>query len=141
MCDKIVCLLCQFFWKLFLAWFLQNMSIKLAVVLQKEKKNSFSNFSCMLVLNPNNFLKFEFYLIVLIYKIWETSRNKLKKHFTVRKNCSSDLKIFANSRPSASDFKKNSRSQEHFFLTVGQNNFGNKIPLLHFDNFFPSCLC
>ena len=41
-------------------------------------------------------------------------------------NCSSDLKNFANSRPSASSF---SRSLEQFFLTVGQNNFGNKIPL------------
>ena len=25
-------------------------------------------------------------------------------------------------------FKKNSRSLDNFFLTVGQNNFGNKIP-------------
>ena len=32
-----------------------------------------------------------------------------------------------NSRPSASSF---SRSLEQFFLTVGQNNFGNKIPFL-----------
>ena len=46
-------------------------------------------------------------LIVLIYKIWETSRNKL---------------------PSASNFKSFSRLLEQFFLTVGQNNFGNKIP-------------
>ena len=45
-------------------------------------------------------------------------------------NCSSDLKIFANSRPSASNFKSFSRSLEHFFLIVGQNNFGNKIPFL-----------
>ena len=51
--------------------------------------------------------------------------------FTVRRNCSSDLKIFANSRPSASNFKFFSRSLEHFFLTVGQNNFGNKIPFLY----------
>ena len=35
---------------------------------------------------------------------------------------------FANSRPSASNFKSFSRSLEQFFLTVGQNNFGNKIP-------------
>ena len=47
---------------------------------------------------------------------------------TVRKNCSSDLKNFATSRPSASNFKSFSWSLEHFFLTVGQNNFGNKIP-------------
>ena len=39
-----------------------------------------------------------------------------------------NLKIFENSRPSASNFKSFSRSLEHFFLTVGQNNFGNKIP-------------
>ena len=51
--------------------------------------------------------------------------------FTVRRNCSSGLKIFANSQPSASNFKKNSRSLEQFFLTVGQNNFGNKIPNRH----------
>ena len=24
------------------------------------------------------------------------------------------------------------RSQQHFFLTVGHNNFGNKIPIIHF---------
>ena len=50
-------------------------------------------------------------------------QNKLKillpKTFTVWTNCSSDLKIFANSQPSASNFKKNSRSLEQFFLTVG----------------------
>ena len=43
---------------------------------------------------------------------------------------SSDLKNFGDSRPSASNFKSFSRSLEQFFLTVGQNNFGNKIPLL-----------
>ena len=40
--------------------------------------------------------------------------------FTVWINCCSDLKIFANSRPSASNFKSFSRSIEQFFLTVGQ---------------------
>ena len=49
--------------------------------------------------------------------------------FTVWINCSSDLKNIASSRPSASNFKSFSRSLEHFFLTVGRNNFGNKIPL------------
>ena len=48
--------------------------------------------------------------------------------FTVWINCSSDLKKNYNSRPSASNFKSFSRSLERFFLTVGQNNFGNKIP-------------
>ena len=47
-------------------------------------------------------------------------------------NCSSDLKIFAKSRPSASNFKSFSRSLEQFFLTVGLNNFGNKIPFIIF---------
>ena len=37
---------------------------------------------------------------------------------------------FANSRTSASNFKSFSRSLEQCFLTVGQNNFGNKIPFL-----------
>ena len=50
--------------------------------------------------------------------------------FTVWINCSSNLKIFANSRPSASNFESFSRSLEQFFLTVGQNNFGNKISFL-----------
>ena len=40
----------------------------------------------------------------------------------------SDLKKFANSQPSASNFKSFSQSQKQFFLTVGQNNFGNKMP-------------
>ena len=40
------------------------------------------------------------------------------------------MKIFENSRLSASNFKSFSRSLEQFFLTVAQNNFGNKIPIL-----------
>ena len=43
--------------------------------------------------------------------------------FTVWINCSSDLKFFANSRP-----RSFFRSQNNFFLTIGQNNFCNKIP-------------
>ena len=38
-----------------------------------------------------------------------------------------DLKKFANSRVSETNFKSFSRSLEQFFLTVAQNNFGNKI--------------
>ena len=49
-------------------------------------------------------------------------------------NCSSDLKMFENSRPSASNLKSFSRSLEHFFLAVGQNNLGNKIPFLPLYN-------
>ena len=45
-------------------------------------------------------------------------------------NCSSDIKIFTNSGPSSSNFKSCSRSLEHFFLTVSQINFGNKLPFL-----------
>ena len=61
---------------------------------------------------------------------------KLFWPFTVWINCSSDLKNFADSRPSASNFKSFSRSLEQFFLTAGQNNFGNKIPILYLANFF-----
>ena len=39
--------------------------------------------------------------------------------------------MFAKSGPSASNFKSFSRSLKHFFLTVGQNNFGNKIPFTY----------
>ena len=53
--------------------------------------------------------------------------------FSVRINCSSDLKNFANCRPSASNFNFFSQSLEHIFLTVGQNNFSNKIPFLLLD--------
>ena len=106
---------------------------------QDCEEPSFSNFSCMF-LNPNNFYPI-WIIIFLIYYIWETFGNKLKKH-SVTKNCF-DLslfeqivlvisKILANSRPSASNFKIFSRSLEQFSLTVGQNNFGNKIPLLKF---------
>ena len=42
----------------------------------------------------------------------------------MRKNYSSEI------RASGREFAKILRSLEQFFLTVGQNNFGNKIPLL-----------
>ena len=50
------------------------------------------------------------------------------------KNCFSDLKNFANSRPTSSNFQSFSQSLEQFFLTVGQNNFGNKIPFFKINN-------
>ena len=56
--------------------------------------------------------------------------------FTVWISCASNLKKFENSRPSALNFKFFSRSIEHFFLKVGQNNFGNKLPKLRFQNDF-----
>ena len=55
---------------------------------------------------------------------------KLFWPFTVWINCSSDLKKIPNSWPSASNFNFFSRLLAHFFLTLRQNNFGNKIPLL-----------
>ena len=48
--------------------------------------------------------------------------------FTVWINCSNDLKMFEKNQPSASNFKRCSRPLEQFFLTVGQYNFGSKIP-------------
>ena len=64
-------------------------------------------------------------LIFLIYEIWESSRNKLKKH-SVTKNCS-EILVF-----DLKNFQPWSfcRSLEQIFLTIGQNNFGNKIPEL-----------
>jgi hypothetical protein len=60
--------------------------------------------------------------------------------FTVCINYSSDLKIFANFRPSALNFKSFFSSLEQFFLMVGQNNFGNKIPLQPILCFATFCL-
>ena len=51
---------------------------------------------------------------------------KLFWPFTFQTICSIDI-IFANSRPSTLHFKIFSQLLEQFFLTVGQNNFGNKI--------------
>ena len=98
-------------------------------------KITFSNFSCM-------FLKIIFSNLNCNCSNSSYLRNlqeQVKKAFCYQKlfwpctvwiNCSSDLKIFANSRPSDSNFKSFSRSVEQFFLTIGQNNFDNKIPLL-----------
>ena len=58
---------------------------------------------------------------------------KLFWPFTVRTNCSSDLNFFSNFRPSASNFKSFSPSLKQLFLTVGQNNFCNKIPFYQFS--------
>ena len=54
--------------------------------------------------------------------------------YTVWINCSSDLNFFANSWPSASNFRNFSRSLKQFFLKVGQNSFGSKI--LFFVSYF-----
>ena len=84
------------------------------------------NFSCRF-LNPNNF--FQFWDLRNLQEQVKKAfcYQKLFWPFTVWINCSSDLKNFENSRLSASNFKSFSRSLEQFFLTVGQNNFGNKI--------------
>jgi hypothetical protein len=67
--------------------------------------------------------------MVVSYRIFEAfCYQKLFWPFTVWTNYSSDLKFIANSWPSASNFKKNSRTLEQFLLTVGQKNFDNKIP-------------
>jgi hypothetical protein len=50
------------------------------------------------------------------------------------------FKNFANTRLSALNFKSFSRLPDFFFITVGQNNFGNKIPLLAFFHKFLSFL-
>ena len=51
---------------------------------------------------------------------------KLFWPFTVQIDCSCDLKKL----PSASNFKSFSETLDQSFLTVGQSNFGNKIPFL-----------
>ena len=91
----------------------------------------FSIFSCVF-LNPYNFFLLEFYFIRFekppVKKSFRCYQN-LFRPFTVWINCSSYLKNFAKSRPSEPRItKKILRSLEQFFLTVGQNNFGNKIP-------------
>ena len=93
--------------------------------------SSFSNFSCMF-LNPNNFSNSNSNCYNLLDM--RNLQEQVKKAFCYQKlfwpvwiNCSNDLKIFANFWPSAPNFKSFSRWLEHFFLTVVQNNFGNKI--------------
>ena len=87
--------------------------------LEIQSSKMFSNYFCMFI-NPNIFFQEQ------VKKAF--CDQKLFWPFTVWKNCSSDFKNFANSLPPASNFKSFSRSLGQFFLTVGQNNFGNKIP-------------
>ena len=47
---------------------------------------------------------------------------------TVRTNCSSDWEKLLKFEAVGREFANILRSLEQFFLTVGQNNFGNKIP-------------
>ena len=56
---------------------------------------------------------------------------KLFWPFTVWINCSSDLKTFANSRPSASNFKSFSRSLEQFIQAVTECFFNLFLEISH----------
>jgi hypothetical protein len=92
------------------------------------------NFSCMF-LNPNIISNLDSNCSNLLdmRNLQEQVKKafcyqKLFWPFTVWINCSSDLKNFANYGPSALNFKSFNWSLEQFFLTVGQNNFGIKIP-------------
>ena len=98
----------------------------------KKPQYIFSNFSCMFLYSNNNYNCSNLSYLRNLQQQVKTAfcYRKLFWPFTVRTNCSNDLKMFTNSRPSASNFKKNSRLLEQFFLTVGQNNFGNKILFL-----------
>ena len=66
---------------------------------------------------------------------WDVSKNGilLPKLFwpTVRKNCPSDQEKLLKFEAEGRDFAKFLRSLEQFFLTGGQNNFGNKIPEMY----------
>ena len=87
-------------------------------------KNKFSNFSCMF-LNPSIFFNLNTNCSNLtnlldMRNLQEQAEKafcyqKLFWPFTVWINCSSDLNHFANSQPSASNFKSFSRSLEQFF--------------------------
>ena len=54
----------------------------------------------------------------------------------MRKNCSCDREKLSKFEAEGREFTKILRSLEQFFLTVGQNNFGNKIPFLTNKEFF-----
>ena len=88
-------------------------------------------------LNPNNFSQFELWLFNFLDV--RNLTEQVKKAFcyqksfwpfTVWSNCSSDLKIFVNFRTSASNFKTASCSLAQAFLSISQNNVGNKISFL-----------
>ena len=50
----------------------------------------------------------------------------------MRKNCSSDREKLLKFEAEGRELSKILRSLEQFYPTVGQNNFGNKIPFLHY---------
>ena len=51
----------------------------------------------------------------------------------MRKNCSSDREKNLKFETEGQEFAKFLRSLEHFFLTVGQNTFGYKIPFISLE--------
>ena len=99
---------------------------RLSVHQLKTQINYFSSFSCRF-LNPNIFFSNLNYICSNLLDI-RNLQKQVKKLFSYQKlfwpfivwiNFSRDLK----------NFRHFSQSQEQFFLTVGQNNFGNKIPM------------
>ena len=48
----------------------------------------------------------------------------------MRRNSSSDREKLLKFEAEGREFENCLRSLEHFFLTVGQNNFGKKIPFM-----------
>ena len=115
----------------FMYWKFSNCIMKISSKCNVEK--GFSKFSCMF-LNSDDFfnLKSNCSNLLDMRNLQEQVKKafcyqKLFWPFTVSINFSSDLKHFANSRPSASNFKSFSQSLEQLFLTLGQNNFDNKI--------------
>ena len=53
---------------------------------------------------------------------------KLFGPFNVQTNCTSDCEYLLKLEAKSREFARILRSLEHFFLRVGQNNFGNKVP-------------
>ena len=124
----------------FILEFMELYPLIYSVQIRLSWKILFFNFSCMF-LNPIIFsnLNYNCSNLLDMRKLQE----QLKKAFcyqtlfwpfTVWINCSSDLKIFVNSQPSAVNSKSFSQSQEQFIQTVkGQNNFLKQNAFLTFS--------
>ena len=95
------------------------------VQVENEENEVFSNFSCMF-LNPNIFSNLNSHCSTLL-----DSPGRSQKSILSSKNSLLKEIVLVISASTVIGF---SRSLEHFFLTVGENNFGNKIPLSIFDN-------
>ena len=88
---------------------------------------TFSNFSCMF-LNPNIFFQFEFKLFWFI--------RYLVLAFHCLNNLFQGTQWFWKFLAFSLEFQSFSRSLEQFFLTVGQNCFGNKISFPNYNKHF-----